>query len=196
MTAEAASADQQLSSLVWICTSTHSISKVTVIDANNPADVLECFHVCSSHLLCIASVPGNILVSPRPPSCPLVSHVLVISGAKEDDYEAEEEPSRARTEEPTPTESSSTKKDAEESGKEAEEAGQEERRVSDIGSISFVSCATGEDAMTSLGGNQETEEGINYCHKYFCSCFFVFVFFYSFIYHFRGKDKTDKRNSR
>ena len=58
VTAEAASADQQLSSLVWICTSTHSISKVTVIDANNPADVLECFHVCSSHLLCIASVPG------------------------------------------------------------------------------------------------------------------------------------------
>ena len=60
VTAEAAAADQQLSSLVWICTSTHSISKVTVIDANNPADVLECFHVCSSHLLCIASVPGNV----------------------------------------------------------------------------------------------------------------------------------------
>ena len=50
---------QNLSSLVWICTSTHSISKVTVIDANSPADVLESFHVCSSHLLCIASVPGN-----------------------------------------------------------------------------------------------------------------------------------------
>ena len=59
LTQEAASADQQLSSLVWICTSTHSISKVTVIDANNPADVLESFHVCSSHLLCIASVPGK-----------------------------------------------------------------------------------------------------------------------------------------
>ena len=56
---EALEADQQLSSLVWICTSTHSISKVTVIDANNPADVLESFHVCSSHLLCIASVPGK-----------------------------------------------------------------------------------------------------------------------------------------
>jgi len=56
---EASEADQQLSSLVWICTSTHSISKVTVIDANNPADVLESFHVCSSHLLCIASVPGE-----------------------------------------------------------------------------------------------------------------------------------------
>ena len=70
LTAEAASADQQLSSLVWICTSTHSISKVTVIDANNPADVLECFHVCSSHLLCIASVPGNSTV-PRVPLVPL-----------------------------------------------------------------------------------------------------------------------------
>ena len=50
--------EQTLSSLVWICTSTHSISKVTVIDANNPADILESFHVCSSHLLCVASVPG------------------------------------------------------------------------------------------------------------------------------------------
>ena len=55
---EAAEAEQLLSSLVWICTSTHSVSKVTVIDANNPADVLESFHVCSSHLLCVASVAG------------------------------------------------------------------------------------------------------------------------------------------
>ena len=55
---EAEKEQQNLSSLVWICTSTHSISKVTVIDANSPADVLESFHVCSSHLLCIASVPG------------------------------------------------------------------------------------------------------------------------------------------
>lgn len=53
--------EQTLSSLVWICTSTHSISKVTVIDANNPADILESFHVCSSHLLCIASVPGELV---------------------------------------------------------------------------------------------------------------------------------------
>lgn len=50
--------DQQLSSLVWICTSTQKMSKVTVIDANNPAEVLEVFNVCQSHLLCIASVPG------------------------------------------------------------------------------------------------------------------------------------------
>jgi hypothetical protein len=50
--------EKQLSSLVWICTSTHASSRVTVIDANNPADVLESFTVCSSHLLCIASVPG------------------------------------------------------------------------------------------------------------------------------------------
>ena len=50
--------EQEKSSHVWICTSTHAISKVTVIDANSPADVLETFQVCSSHLLCIASVPG------------------------------------------------------------------------------------------------------------------------------------------
>ena len=94
---EAVQEQQNLSSLVWICTSTHAISKVTVIgkhylqfqennfdfdffsvklmynllyliDANSPADVLESFHVCSSHLLCIASVPG----------------------AKEDDYKVDE----------------------------------------------------------------------------------------------------------
>ena len=98
----------------------------------------------------------------------------MIAGAKEDDYEAEEEPSRARAEEPAPTESSTKK---EEAGNEAEE----ERRVSDIGSISFVSCATGEDAMTSLGGNQEAEEG-NYICPYFCSCFFVFYFIFQFFF--------------
>ncbi len=50
--------ESRLSSHVWICTSTHAVSRVTVIDANSPADVLEAFHVCSSHLLCISSVPG------------------------------------------------------------------------------------------------------------------------------------------
>ncbi|KDR11836.1 C-jun-amino-terminal kinase-interacting protein 4 [Zootermopsis nevadensis] len=35
----------QLSSLVWICTSIHAASKATVIDANNPADILESFSV-------------------------------------------------------------------------------------------------------------------------------------------------------
>jgi len=51
--------EQQLSSLVWICTSTRSMSRVTVVDANNPADVLKSFNVCPGHLLCIASVPGR-----------------------------------------------------------------------------------------------------------------------------------------
>ena len=76
---EAAEADQQLSSLVWICTSTHSISKVTVIDANNPADVLESFHVCSSHLLCIASVPGETShpLSEIPQLCPKLCQMSV-----------------------------------------------------------------------------------------------------------------------
>lgn len=55
---EAEQLEQELSSLVWICTSTQKISKVTVIDANNPADILEVFNACQGHLLCIASVPG------------------------------------------------------------------------------------------------------------------------------------------
>ncbi|XP_041829680.1 C-Jun-amino-terminal kinase-interacting protein 4 isoform X2 [Melanotaenia boesemani] len=48
----------ELSSLVWICTSTQSTSKVVVIDANQPGNILESFFVCDSHVLCIASVPG------------------------------------------------------------------------------------------------------------------------------------------
>lgn len=55
---EAEQLEQHLSSLVWICTLTQKISKITVIDANNPADILEVFSVCQGHLLCIASVPG------------------------------------------------------------------------------------------------------------------------------------------
>ncbi|XP_062859415.1 C-Jun-amino-terminal kinase-interacting protein 4 isoform X2 [Trichomycterus rosablanca] len=48
----------ELSSLVWICTTTHATSKVIVIDANQPGKILENFLVCGSHVLCIASVPG------------------------------------------------------------------------------------------------------------------------------------------
>uniref|UniRef100_A0AAY4EV02 C-Jun-amino-terminal kinase-interacting protein 4 n=1 Tax=Denticeps clupeoides TaxID=299321 RepID=A0AAY4EV02_9TELE len=48
----------ELSSLVWICTSTQSSTKVIVIDANQPGNILENFLVCNSHVLCIASVPG------------------------------------------------------------------------------------------------------------------------------------------
>uniref|UniRef100_A0A8C4TIS3 C-Jun-amino-terminal kinase-interacting protein 4 n=1 Tax=Erpetoichthys calabaricus TaxID=27687 RepID=A0A8C4TIS3_ERPCA len=49
---------EDLSSLVWICTSTHSSTKVLVIDANQPGNILDNFFVCNSHVLCIASVPG------------------------------------------------------------------------------------------------------------------------------------------
>ncbi|XP_048467033.1 C-Jun-amino-terminal kinase-interacting protein 4-like [Rhincodon typus] len=49
---------EELCSLVWICTSTHSTGKVVVIDANQPAKILDSFFVCNSHILCLASVPG------------------------------------------------------------------------------------------------------------------------------------------
>lgn len=48
----------ELSSLVWICTSTHSSTKVIIVDANDPGKMLDSFIVCNSHVLCIASVPG------------------------------------------------------------------------------------------------------------------------------------------
>uniref|UniRef100_A0A8C5IFA7 C-Jun-amino-terminal kinase-interacting protein 4 n=1 Tax=Junco hyemalis TaxID=40217 RepID=A0A8C5IFA7_JUNHY len=49
---------EELSSLVWICTSTHSATKAIIIDANQPGNILDSFIVCNSHVLCIASVPG------------------------------------------------------------------------------------------------------------------------------------------
>ncbi|OBS82914.1 hypothetical protein A6R68_23088 [Neotoma lepida] len=49
---------EELSSQVWICTSTHSATKVIIIDAVQPGNILDSFTVCNSHVLCIASVPG------------------------------------------------------------------------------------------------------------------------------------------
>ncbi|XP_058427490.1 C-Jun-amino-terminal kinase-interacting protein 4 isoform X5 [Marmota monax] len=49
---------EELSSQVWICTSTHSATKVIIIDAIQPGNILDSFTVCNSHVLCIASVPG------------------------------------------------------------------------------------------------------------------------------------------
>ena len=53
---------ERLSSLAWICTSQHNTSRVNVVDANNPGDILDCFRVSSAHILCIASIPGEGLV--------------------------------------------------------------------------------------------------------------------------------------
>uniref|UniRef100_A0A4W3JLU6 C-Jun-amino-terminal kinase-interacting protein 4 n=1 Tax=Callorhinchus milii TaxID=7868 RepID=A0A4W3JLU6_CALMI len=51
----------EVSSLVWICTSTHSTGKVIVIDANQPRTILDSFFVCNSHILCLASeVPTEV----------------------------------------------------------------------------------------------------------------------------------------
>ncbi|XP_061188924.1 C-Jun-amino-terminal kinase-interacting protein 3-like isoform X2 [Saccostrea echinata] len=51
---------EQMSSLVWICHSTGSHTKVSVIDANSPGDILETFKVSTSPVLCIASVAGAL----------------------------------------------------------------------------------------------------------------------------------------
>ncbi|XP_073797732.1 sperm associated antigen 9a isoform X6 [Danio rerio] len=48
----------EMSSRVWICTSTHSSTKVMVIDVTRPDDLLDSFYVCNSCVLCIASIPG------------------------------------------------------------------------------------------------------------------------------------------
>ncbi|XP_066497788.1 sperm associated antigen 9a isoform X2 [Hoplias malabaricus] len=48
----------EMTSRVWICTSTHSSTKVMILDATQPSVMLDSFYVCNSHVLCIASVPG------------------------------------------------------------------------------------------------------------------------------------------
>lgn len=50
--------DSQLSTFVWICSVSHSQSKVTIVNIrSNPGEVLDSF-LLKTHLLCIASVPG------------------------------------------------------------------------------------------------------------------------------------------
>ncbi|XP_037111714.1 sperm associated antigen 9a isoform X7 [Syngnathus acus] len=48
----------ELSSRVWVCTSTHSSTKVLVVDAAQPSDLVDTFYACNTHIVCIASVPG------------------------------------------------------------------------------------------------------------------------------------------
>ncbi|XP_075991591.1 JNK-interacting protein syd isoform X5 [Anticarsia gemmatalis] len=54
--------EKNLSSLVWICSSNQNkgIVMVCIIDANNPAEVIESFPVTDKHILCVASVPGAV----------------------------------------------------------------------------------------------------------------------------------------
>ncbi|WAQ98435.1 JIP4-like protein [Mya arenaria] len=113
---------EQLSSLVWICTSTTVGSSVSVIDANNPGDILETFRVSTTPILCIASVPG----------------------ALESDYPVDEDILKADSypHYPDPTPSSGAQGVGDEK-REGEEAG--------IGGVSFVQCATGSSAEGKSG---------------------------------------------
>ncbi|XP_013384858.1 C-Jun-amino-terminal kinase-interacting protein 4 isoform X1 [Lingula anatina] len=106
--------DQNMSSLVWICTSTHSSSVVSVIDANNPGDILETFPSTHSPLLCISSVPGA-----RESDYPVDDELLQV------DQEAALAP---------PSDNESVKSGVSSNGQ-VESSG--------IGGISFVQCVTG-----------------------------------------------------
>ncbi|XP_073458777.1 C-Jun-amino-terminal kinase-interacting protein 3-like isoform X2 [Aquarana catesbeiana] len=45
-------------SLVWICSGTHSVSEVMVIDANSSNHVMDQFVIPNTHVLCVTSVPA------------------------------------------------------------------------------------------------------------------------------------------
>ena len=103
--------------------------------------------MCSSHLLCISSVPG----------------------AKEDDYTVDEELNKVIVEE-------SSRESNSPGGKRAEEAGEESVKNT-IGSISFVSCATGEQSM-----QDQQEEGRRAASP--PRMIFISIFIYLFLFHF------------
>ncbi|MFH4974082.1 hypothetical protein AB6A40_000791 [Gnathostoma spinigerum] len=46
------------SSLLWVCNSSQGNSTITILDVYNPNGVIDTFATCSSHLLCISSIPG------------------------------------------------------------------------------------------------------------------------------------------
>lgn len=48
-----------MSSRVWVCISSNSSTKVMVLDATQPADLLDSFYACNTHVGCIAGVPGR-----------------------------------------------------------------------------------------------------------------------------------------
>ncbi|KAG8129116.1 hypothetical protein E2320_016086 [Naja naja] len=58
-------ANREVLKIAWIDwiknSSTHSATKVIIVDANQPGNILDSFIVCNSHVLCIASVPGTRL---------------------------------------------------------------------------------------------------------------------------------------
>lgn len=87
-----------MSSRVWVCISSNSSTKVMVLDATQPADLLDSFYACNTHVGCIASVPG------RPRSDVTASFIFIgtvgslkfvvfffLSGVLETDFPAGEE---------------------------------------------------------------------------------------------------------
>lgn len=55
----------KLTSLVWLCTTAGNDSRLQVINACNPSEVLDSFTLCNAHVLTIASIPGERQVTSR-----------------------------------------------------------------------------------------------------------------------------------
>uniref|UniRef100_A0A5S6QI53 RH1 domain-containing protein n=1 Tax=Trichuris muris TaxID=70415 RepID=A0A5S6QI53_TRIMR len=58
---EQANHEWMQSNLVWICSSAHGRSLVSVIHANKPGEIIDTFTLSSSHVLCMCSVKGTEL---------------------------------------------------------------------------------------------------------------------------------------
>ncbi|GAV00407.1 hypothetical protein RvY_11259-2 [Ramazzottius varieornatus] len=111
-------------SSIWICSSTHSAGKISIVDASKPNDVLESFNVCSSHLLCIACVPAvNTADYPSAKERDHLRHSSLILTA------------------------------------EREAAIKTGSAVPDLGSITYVSCATGSSPMFRPDSGTDTSAG-------------------------------------
>ncbi|KAL8585682.1 hypothetical protein ACOMHN_053180 [Nucella lapillus] len=122
---------ESLSSLVWICTSQHSTSCINVVNANNPALILHTFRVSSSHILCVASVPGFLESDyPKAPCTP--------PGVLEWDYPVVEEVLKAQT----PEEPKETVVSTGTSTRGGEGGGASGESSSSVGGITFVQRVT------------------------------------------------------
>ena len=92
-------------------------------------------------------------------------------GAKEDDYTVDEELNKVIVEE-------SSRESNSPGGKRAEEAGEESVKNT-IGSISFVSCATGEQSM-----QDQQEEGRRAASPPRMIFISLFIYLFLFLFHF------------
>ncbi|MCL4128631.1 UNVERIFIED_CONTAM: hypothetical protein GTU68_052371, partial [Idotea baltica] len=104
------------------------------------ADILESFHVCSSHLLCIASVPG----------------------AKESDYSIDEDMNKiveeAQQQQQQKQQQQQPHQQPEGSAPNVASDAKSKEDAASVGTLTFINCGAGTDASGEAGGTSSPSE--------------------------------------